>query len=330
MNKAILLEKEQLMKRFSILLCIVLVFGTPLFAETSTLIDFATLTADRQDGNNEATLMDFSASVGTTYTEEEKAFMVTSLAIENWDVVLASSSRSIINQARSFTMEAPTKIGASRYDGETLMGIRIHFPVEPFNSHAIVKPPFEIPMYMEASEDDLTGSKYDGYGVVKNVGVIKSITVNIYGLNFPHGFGVILLDQNNVEHSFFMDYLDFEGWKTITWNNPNYVVEVRNRELMRFPLYPKSEPAYKLAGLTFHRDSAAEGGNFVAYIKDISITYDLAVLKRTRDFEDEALWGILQEREDARRNAELRRLGDTLILRYFEQQKMDTGEGTTE
>jgi hypothetical protein len=330
MNKAILLEKEQLMKRFSILLCIVLVFSTPLFADTSTLIDFAVLTADRQDGNNEATLLDFSANVGTTYTEEEKAFMVTSLAIENWEIVLVSSSRSIFNQSRSFTLEAPTKSGATRYDGETLMGIRIHFPVDPYNSNAVVKPPFEIPMYMKADENDLTGSKYDGLGVVKNVGVIKSITANIYGLNFPHGFGILLTDQNNVEHSFFMDYLDFEGWKTITWNNPNYVVEVRHRELKRFPLYPKSEPAYKLSGLIFYRDSAAEGGNFVTYIKDIIITYDLAVLKRARDFEDEALWGILQERENARRNAEFRRLGDVQVLRYLEQQKMDAGEGTTE
>ena len=35
-------------------------------------------------------------------------------------------------------------------------------------------------------------------------------------------------------------YLEFDGWRTLTWNNPNYVADVRNRELRKFPLYPEA------------------------------------------------------------------------------------------
>jgi hypothetical protein len=50
--------------------------------------------------------------------------------------------------------------------------------------------------------------------------------------------------------------------------------------------------------------------------------YDKAVLSLERDIDDESTWGILQKREEARRNAELKRLGNIQVLRYLEQKKM--------
>jgi len=61
----------------------------------------------------------------------------------------------------------------------------------------------------------------------------------------------------------------------------------------------------------------------VTYFHDISITYDKAILDTTRDINDESIWGILKQRQEARRLAELKRLGNIQVLRFLEQQKMD-------
>ena len=238
------------------------------------------------------------------------------------------------------TREAMVKDTAAKYAGEKVLGIRVHFPTEPFNSWAIATPPFDIPAYMDATQlqdDALTvpqeevgkGTKFDNYGVVKNVGVLKSVSITLLGLNFPHGLSIVLEDQNGEEKHIFMGYLAFDGWKTLTWNNPNYITEVRNRELRTFPLYPESAPLYKLSGILIHRDGAHKGGNFITYVRDIKMTYDKAILTLKRDVDDENVWGILQERERARRAAELNRLGKLQALRYLEQLKMHA-EATAE
>jgi hypothetical protein len=319
------------MKRFGILLSIMLIMAAfPVFAEESVLIDFAQLAADRDDGENELTFIDFSDKAGAGFTEEEKEYMKTSLAISNWEIQLASSAKTVTNQRFSYVLPAPVKDGATRYGGDTVLGARIHFPEDPYNSWAIVRPPFDIPAYEKKDEQDLDGIKYDGVGVVKNIGVLKSVTVNVLGKNFPNGFGIILADENHDEKNIFMSYLDFDGWKTITWNNPNYIDDVRDREVRKMPLYPNATPLYKIAGLVFYKDSAQVGGDFITYIKDITLTYDKAFLNLQTDIDDESLWGILGDREEARRNAEYERLGNKQVLRYIEKQKMHSDFDETE
>ena len=98
------------MKRFGILLIITLLFvAFSVYAEESVLIDFSLLGSDMEIGENTATLVDFSDKAGTSFSEEEKSHMKTSLAIQNWEVVLASSSRTVVNQSLSYTKEAIVK-----------------------------------------------------------------------------------------------------------------------------------------------------------------------------------------------------------------------------
>jgi len=315
------------MKRFGILLGIMLlVVSFSVTAEESVLIDFSTLTADLEDGNNEATLIDFSDKAGVGFTDEEKALMKTSLAIENWDVVLASSSRTVLNQKLSYTLEAPVRDDAQKFGGETVMGVRIHFPEEPFNSYAIIQPPFEIPAYMQKDEQDREGSKFENYGIVKNVGALKKIAVNLFGSNFPNGIGIIVEDETGREQNLFLDYMEFRGWRTLGWMNPNYIDDVRNRELRRMPLYPRTTPLRKLKGFIIYKDAAQQGGDVITYLKDVVITYDLAVQPGASDIDNEALWGILEQREEARRTAEWRRLGEVQVLRALESQKLHQDE----
>ena len=317
------------MKRFGILLIIMLIaVSFSVSAVESVLIDFSTLTADDGDEyhNNSATTVDFSGKAGVGYTDEEKKLMVTSLAIEKWAVVLNSSARTVINQKLSYTMEAPVKADALKYGGDTVMGIRVHFPEDPFNAYAIVEPPFKIPAYMQKDESDATGSKFNGYGVVKNVGAIKNINVNVYGSNFTNGLGIILKDQNGRERNVFLGYLDFKGWRDLGWKNPAYIDDVRNRELVKFPLYPRTTPMRQLLGFIIYKDAAQEGGDVITYIKDVKLTYDLAILPGVDDIDNEALWGILGKREEARRTSEWNRLGEMQVLRALEEKLLHREE----
>jgi hypothetical protein len=330
------------MRKLCVLIEIGLLLAGVAFADKSVLIDFSKLTADVKLGdtqaNNEhtATLVDFSDVAGSSYDEAIRKAMKTSLAVENWYVQLASSSRTVGNQAMSYTKESKLKANAKAFDGEemankTVMGVRVHFPLATYNSYALIMPPFEIPAYSNKTElrgDKVVdvagdmGTKFDNFGVVKNVGILKSVEVTLYGSNFPNGFGIIVKDQEGNEQTIFLDYLEFDGWRKLVWNNPNYITEVRNREVRRYPLYPKSEPFLKLLGLIFYRDSMQEGGDIVTYVKDIKITYDKALLETQRDINDEAIWGILQARNESKRLAELKRLGNVQVLRFLEKAKM--------
>jgi hypothetical protein len=328
-------------------LAICLLCGAFAFAETQTLIDFSQLAGDVQVGTemqNSATMVDFSGQAGASYTQEEKKEMRTSLVIDEWDVELASSSRTVANMRYTMTKSIP-----SRTYG-TVLGARIKFPDGSYNSYALIKPPFEIPAYDRptkyangdvvpltdqeiAAENQRANlnrgdsayvtknSKFERKGVIKNVATIKSIKIRAYGSNYPHGFGLRLKDQSGNINDIFMGYLNFDGWKEIEWKNPNYIQEVRNRELRVFPLYPQADPYVKFMGILLYRDGATMGGDFVTYFKDVEITYDKAVLSLDRDIDDEGAWGILEAREEARRAAEGRRLGNLQVLRFLEQKK---------
>ncbi len=332
------------MKKIFILFLVATIATTVVFAEQKTLIDFNTLTADYPPDNpveNEATLINYGQNAGSSFTDEDKDKMITSLRIENWEVVLNSPARSVKNQSLSYTRSAPVDDDAGYYKGENILGIRVHFPVEPFNAWALVKPPFEIPAYSDIKTevnaegklvaspeekgrgDQFSREKDDGasYGVVKNIGVIKSISVNVYGQNFPHALSIILKNHQNIENEYLLGYLNFDGWKTLTWNNEGYIKDVRNRELRTFPLYPTFKPMQKLIGFRIYRDADQPGGDSIAYIKDVSIEFDKAVLDSNRDIDDEKVWGILEDREVSRSKAEDGRLRDLQVLRFLEAQK---------
>jgi hypothetical protein len=334
------------MKRILILFVITML-AVPLFAEEATLIDFSTLTADihvklgdndtdSKPNQNRQTLMDFSQVAGGSFTTQQKQVMKTSLAIENWEILLASSARNVTNVGLSYTKEAPSKKFG------TVLGVRVHFPVEPHNSWALVKPPFEIPAFepqanisddgtiepVEGNDGIIGRSRFEGkedgqpaFGVVKNVGVIKSIAVNVYGLNFPHGLTTIVIDNQENHRNMFMGYLRFDGWGELIWNNPAYIQEVRNRDIRLYSLYPASTPFIKFGGFLLQRDAANDGGDFIVYFKDVKIIYDKAVLDTERDIDDEALWSIILDRETARKTWEMERFGQTQVLRYLELNK---------
>jgi hypothetical protein len=330
-----------------------LLCGAFAFADTQTLIDFSALAGDvtvGKDVQDQSTMVDFSDAAGASYTAEEKAQMLSSLAVGDWDVELASSSRTAGNMA--FTKTKAVK--STQYG--MVLGARIKFPEGAYNSYALIKPPFEIPAYATPTKyvpnatpqvqaltaDEINAlnqksnakkgdpnyvtnnDKFEGKGVLKNVATIKQIKIRAYGSNYPHGFAIRLKDQSGNISDIFIGYLNFDGWKEMVWQNPNYIWDVRNRELRLMPLYPQADPYVKFMGIIVYRDGATIGGDFVTYFKDVELTYDKALITPTRDIDDEAAWGILSQREEARKKAEARRLGNVQVLRFLEQQKQDT------
>jgi hypothetical protein len=237
------------------------------------------------------------------------------------------------------------------------MGVRVHMPLGPNYVKAWIRPPFEIPAFepqanvdadgnveaVEGTNGITTPSRFEApagddgkvdpaqpaYGVVKNVGTVKSVEVNAYGLNFPHGLSVILIDSEGNEKPYFMGYLNYEGWRPLRWNNPQYISEVRNRELRIYPLYPFSTPFVKFGGFILSRDADHLGGDFIAYFKDIKIIYDRAVANPDRDIDDEAVWNIIYDRETQKKQFEMQRFGENQVLRYLEDQKKATEDQFT-
>lgn len=332
------------MKKTFLLVAASLLFASiGAFADEATVIDFTMLDADcvnDDNGNptqNKHTVMDYAISAGATFTDDQKALMKTSLALHEWEVELNSSARSVKGSSLSTVQSAPVSANSTQpFAGKNVMGVRVVFPEWTANAAALIKPPFEIPAYEPLAEADDNGTRAqqtdeekaggktlfeDGYGVVKNVGTIKKISVSTLGMNFPEGLYVLLKDVDGVERRYFMGYLEFDGWKNLEWNNPNYIKEIRNREIRVYPIYPRGLPYAKFTGFQVTRDANHIGGDFIAYFKDVRIIYDKALIQTERDIADEDLWGIIGTQEKAKQAAQMTRFGDKQVNRYLERQK---------
>ncbi|MDR2467580.1 MAG: flagellar filament outer layer protein FlaA [Spirochaetaceae bacterium] len=325
------------MKRILVLFALVLFAAGSVFADEAVLIDFSKLVPDILDGQqeqgvlpqNRQTVMDFSTNAGSSFTAEQKSVMKTSLAVENWLVKLAQSSKTVLNDSLSFTRIAKSK------QHENVMGVRVHFPVANFNSYAKILPPFDIPAY-EYTEVSETGdlskpaekpaqTRFEGgYGLVKNVGSVKAIAVDAYGLNFPCTLSAIIIDGSGIEQVVFLGPLNYDGWATLRWDNPQYIQNVRNRVYHLNPLYPIQAPYVKFGGFIIQRDAANAqivDTDFVAYFKEVRVLFDKAELEMERDINDEDTWSIIEDRELEKAKIEGKDFGKDQVFRYLEERK---------
>ncbi|HOE09008.1 MAG TPA: flagellar filament outer layer protein FlaA [Treponemataceae bacterium] len=340
------------MKRTFILVVMAfLLIGSFMVAEEATIIDFTILDADiiaDENGNptqNRRSVMNYGVAAGATFTDEQKALMKTSLSLPSWEVVLNSSAKTVVSLATSTVVAAPVRENAKvPFAGKNVMGVRILFPSSMVNSNAYIKPAFEIPAYEpmataddngeiqpQTDEEKASGKTRfeEGYGIVKNVGTVKALSVTTMGMNFPHALYVVLKDTDSVERRYFMGYLGFDGWRELKWNNPEYVSEIRQREIRVVPIYPRGLPFIKFIGFQVTRDAMHNGGDFIGYFKDVKVIFDKAVLSTERDIADEDLWGIIGAKETAKQNYEMAKFGDKQVLRFLEKDKMAQEEAFT-
>ncbi|EPF30894.1 hypothetical protein HMPREF9194_01220 [Treponema maltophilum ATCC 51939] len=340
------------MKRSFVLVAMAfLLVGSLAFGEKAILIDFSSLDADivaDENGKptvNKRTVMDFSKVSSISFDDTQKALMRTSLALTDWEVQLNSSARIVANMQHSIVKSAPVISGP--FQGKNVMGIRVVFPTAPVNANARIMPAFDIPAFEPMADIDENGQVVEGsqkpnayrfrkngddqsaFGVLDNVGTLKSVSLTTYGYNYPHAVYVLLKDNDNVERRYYMGTLNFDGWKNLIWNNPDYVTDIRNREIKVYPLYPRGLPYAKLSGIYITRDAAHDGGDFVAYFKQIDVIYDKAVAQTERDIADEDLWGIVTAKERIRQTNEMRRFGSQQVNRFIEKSNLAKEEDFT-
>ena len=337
----------------------VLIDFTFLEQDMINLADESGDTGNLNKEQNRRTVMDYGAAAGATFTDSQKTLMRTSLALSNWEVVLNSSARN--STSLSLSKVVPAQVRDTKpmknaygeiedvdvkvpFHGEKVLGVRVVFPTSSVNANAMIAPPFEIPAYekmayiddegnismndegqrVDESGEVITTSTTrfeEGYGVVKNVGTLKSISVTTMGMNYPYALYVWLKDTDNVERRYYMGTLGFDGWKELQWDNPTYITDVRAREIRIYPIYPRGLPFVKFMGFQVVRDAAQAGGDFIGYFKDVKIIYDKAVLTTERDIADEDLWNIVGEREASKQNYEMTRFGEKQVDRFLEYSK---------
>ena len=253
-------------------------------------------------------------------------------ALAKWEIELNSSASSVKNNVMSYVK--PVKSGFwqrnknTYYDTlgvkgyfktttDVVLGARIHFPTHRQNCWAKIHPPFEIYAY---DDNGKVANLYNG--VVDNVGQIKSISVWVKGRNYDNGLAARLKDRNGIEKEYFFGSLKFHNWRQLTWKNPNYIENPKDRLLVRLPLYPRSRPFIKFVCFIVYRHMDSLGGDFIIYIRDLKMSYDKAIPDEDKsDISDEDQWGILAKRRMKAKERELLKLAEKKVLLERENQK---------
>lgn len=290
---------------------------TSVFAVEETLIDFDQYDAKlAQDGS-------YSKDRGARELDENliPKFKISldDMKIDRWVIQMNSSAKSIKAKLYSMTKAVKTK-GLVGGKPRTVLGARIHFPDWPFAAWAKIAPPFEFPTY-KASGDFANVNN----GLVKNTGQIYQIAVEVNGRNYNNALILKLKNEYEMEEEYFMGYLFFQGWRRLIWKNPHYISNVDLREVIRLPLYPKSIPYKKLSSFVIYRHGDQWGGDFVVYIANVKVSYDLAVLEEEKDIDDEAVWKIISTTAKAKAEKARKLNAELLDLRRRELAKMHKG-----
>ena len=248
---------------------------------------------------------------------------VDDMKIGKWIVELNSSARSIKAKLYSMTKAVKTK-GLIGGKPRNVLGARIHFPDWPFAAWAKISPPFEFPTYNE-------GGKFANVnnGLVKNTGQVYQIAVEVNGRNYKNALIIQLKNEYEEVEEYFMGYLFFQGWRRLIWKNPHYITNVDLREIMRLPLYPKSIPYKKFSSFVIYRHGDQWGGDFVVYVANVKISYDLAILEEEQDIDDEAVWQIISDRAKAKAERQRKLNAELLDLRRREEAKMHMSKHKT-
>ncbi|OHD14243.1 MAG: hypothetical protein A2Y41_08075 [Spirochaetes bacterium GWB1_36_13] len=325
-----------------LLLAALLVVGSfsTLFAVEQTLINFdeyeakllndgvfpkdrTTLSKEDQAKLDKGEYTKTTPKTGEAVVLDERLIPVQNIAapdmyIDRWIVELNSSAKNIKGKLYSMTKKVTTK-GLVGGKARTVLGARVHFPDWPFASWARITPPFEFPTYKQDGSGQFANLNN---GLVRNTGQIYQIAIEVNGRNYNNALILRLKNEYDLDEEYFMGYLYFEGWRRLIWKNPHYIANVDLREIMRLPLYPKSIPYKKLDSFIIYRHGDQWGGDFVVYIANVSIAFDLAILEEESDIDDEAVWNIISDRSKEKAEKEKKLNAEILDLRRRELSKM--------
>lgn len=290
-----------------------------LFSIEAVLIDFNNLSDTTVDFTK------FALSKG--FPEEAKEAMKVDITVPNWLVRVNPSSWTNDSMKRTKVLQV-TK--SNVYPNVKLLGVRVYFPERHANSYVIIKPPYSIPSFYDSElNPDGSGSIFLNKGVVRNVGALRKVSVTFLGNNFRYSLSVRLANHKGEEKDIFIGYMNFVGWRTISWINPNLDEELKDRDLNRNsrPYYPDEYPFVKFVAFIIHRVDPEVTGNFVTMIKDVKIEYDEAFLEiGNAETNQEEIFGIYKEELIKRARIETSKATQRIYLEWLENKKMDKTE----
>lgn len=279
------------------------------------------------------------------------------IVLDKWQVDLNSSAATIPNRRNSYAKTITNFSGDRDY-----LGVRIRFPNHDHNANARVAPAYPVPAFdargfpvnygffdpeaptnpfagatgapthaaVDAARtqlEDLAGnpalsSQVSYAGVLHNVAELREIVVRVAGRNYRNGVAIRLSNQNYETSEYFLGYLDFVGWRTLRWVNPNYL-PADEMEPFRLPLYPTEIPYVAFDSFVVYRNGDELGGDFVTYFDWVKIDYDLAVpatqldiqIPDFIDIDDDSWWHIIRDRNAARVTEMMREFSRQVDLR---------------
>jgi len=235
------------------------------------------------------------------------------MAISNWIVKVKSSGLRMKNIIYSQCLKV-----YSNEHKQDVLGVRINFPKTRQNDRAIIRPQFEFHAYNKDGKfTNLTN------GVIMNVGVVKEISIWVKGRNYPYDIALRLRDSQNKIREYFFGNLNFDNWRKMTWVNPNYINLVKDRVIIRKPLYPKDIPYLKFRSFIVYRQMDQIGGDFILYIKNTEITYERYVdTIADPDIDDEKVWRIMRARALKSMKNEQKKLADKADIYRREDKRL--------
>lgn len=207
-----------------------------------------------------------------------------SLAMDRWNIKLSGYSDNAFSRQHSILQLVDvdsTKL-ESDIKFNKCLGIRVHFEYSHGNDWAQIKTRLPLDPYYSK----------EGEGILLNVGPIKSISMWVAGRNFKNTIEVRMVDQNGKFKSINFGTLFFRGWRKLTWVNPDYIKDIKKRDIVKEHLYPRFSPYLKLDSIVIYKSHQEAGGDFVTYVKDIRVEYEPALMAIEATIDDEGAWHI--------------------------------------
>ena len=287
------------MRQGIVITSLMLIFGvvSPLSAVERLLIDFTTY------NENIAQVVEKDQEIYEQFIAEnpeldirnfgwpEFAFEADDWNLENWKIELNPSSDIRENKKNSLLKNSP-----SQQHGNVL-GVRLQFKAWENAFWAFVKTPYYFShtyvngVFVSQDENDQDAGL--AIGMLANVGQIKNARSWVYGLNYDYTYGVRVLNEKNELKEYGFGSVLHEGWRQVAWNNPDYSDNPKDWAATKNPLYPFSLPYIKFDSLAFYKPAGTTEANFIGYVRDVSLNFDLAVVREDQDINDEAIWQML-------------------------------------
>lgn len=206
------------------------------------------------------------------------------LSLGRWQIKLSGYSDNAVSRKQSILKIA--EVDSAKMNTEVkfnkCLGIRIYFEYSHGNDWAQIKPRLPISGFYSK----------EGEGILRNVGPIKSISMWVSGRNYKHTIEVRMIDPEGNYKCVNFGSLFFRGWRKLTWENSNYLKDIRKRDIVKKQLYPYFSPYLRFDSIVIYKNHTESGGDFITYVKDVRVEYEPALLTLEEAVNDEETWKI--------------------------------------